>query len=295
MNIRSLLFLTALTAICAATAQEATDTVKVIENVRSLVICKSGDSTTVDAIYDGEDGNTTRHYKYEMGIKQDNDISISDFPSDWGMSLPFLNKEPQNSSNSKNKTKRYVVGFNHIFWGWRFNYAGNAKIKNCFELGVRDLLGIVWKRRNSEFEVGFGISMSRYLCDNGMIFVKNEDRLGVAIVPEGFNAKHSRLDMCTFQIPVFYNQKFSKVFSTSIGAIVNLNTYAKAWSEIEKGNITVKNECKGLHQNLLSIEPCASLQLCRIGIYVSWKPMNLFESKFGPELKSWSLGVELIL
>lgn len=295
MKISLLLFLTALTTFSVASAQEATDTVKVINNVNSVTVSKTGDITTIDAIYDDIYSNTKRHYKYEVEIEKDNDISISDFPSDWGMTLPFLNKEPQNSSNSKKQIKRYFVGLNHIFWGWKFNYAGNANIKECFEIGIRNLLGLAWKRRNSEFEIGLGISESRYLSGEGMIFVKDGDKLGVAGVEEGIKVKHSRLNVYTFHIPLIYTQKISKYFSTSIGATINLNTYAKAWNEIENGSLTVKNECKGLHQNLFSVEPYASIQFDWIGVYAAWKPMKLFDNKFGPELKSWSLGVELIL
>lgn len=295
MKISLLLFLTALTTFSVASAQEATDTVKVIDNVNSVTVSKTGDTTTIDAIYDDIYSNTKRHYKYEVEIEKDNNISISDFPSDWGMTLPFLNKEPQNSSNSKKQIKRYFVGFNHIFWGWKFNYAGNANIKECFEIGIRNLLGLAWKRRNSEFEIGLGISESRYLCGEGMIFVKEGDKLGVAGVEDGIKVKHSRLNVYTFHIPLIYTQKISKYFSTSIGATINLNTYAKAWNEFENGSLTVKNECKGLHQNLFSVEPYASIQFDWIGVYAAWKPMKLFDNKFGPELKSWSLGVELIL
>lgn len=283
-----------MTAFCLGNAQETTDTVKVIENVTTFTVSKTDDNTTVDVIYDDSDGKTKRHYKYEMKIDRDNDVEISDFPSDWGMSLPFYDKEPKRATDAKKKTKRYVVGFNHLFWGWRFNYSGKANIKNCFEVGIRDLLGIAWKRGNSEFEMGLGFAMARYLCGDGMIFVKEGDRLAMAGVEDGIRIKHSRLDMFSFQIPLLYNQKFAKICSTSIGAIVNFNTYAKASNEMEYGSITVKNECKGLHQNLLSVEPFVALQIEGFGIYASWTPMKLFDSRFGPELKSWSLGLELV-
>lgn len=66
MKISLLLFLTALTTISVASAQETTDTVKVIDNVNSVIVSKTGDITSIDAIYDDIDSNTKRHYKYEV-------------------------------------------------------------------------------------------------------------------------------------------------------------------------------------------------------------------------------------
>ncbi len=66
MKISLLLFLTALTTISVASAQETTDTVKVIDNVNSVIVSKTGDITSIDAIHDDIDSNTKRHYKYEV-------------------------------------------------------------------------------------------------------------------------------------------------------------------------------------------------------------------------------------
>ena len=279
----------------AAAAQEANDTVKVIENADRVIVERTGDTTSVEVKYN--DNDTDRIFRYDVAIESDESSKRLDFPSDWGMDLPFVNIEPKQSaadSVRKNTVKRYFVGLNHLYFGWRFNYKGNAGIDNCFEYGIRNLIGAIWKRRGAEFETGFGISGRRYLASEGLAFVKIGDRLSTAPVPEGTDVIHSRTDILTLHVPLIYNQKIYRSLTSSIGAIVNFNTYADAYNELQTGNITMKNRIKGLHQNFLTVDAFAALQLDGIGIYATWSPMRAFDRQYGPELRSWSLGLELL-
>ncbi len=78
------------------------------------------------------------------------------------------------------------------------------------------------------------------------------------------------------------------------GAVGYLNTYARAMTEVEMDNCKYKTKYTGLQQRLFTTELTASLGLCDVlGIYASWSPMTLFQSTFGPQLKSWSLGATI--
>lgn len=294
MNIRTLTLGAAAALAFAAGAQEVTDTVKVIKNAERLMVAQSGDTTSVKVIYNDSDTGVKNIYSFEVDIEKNDKNAINDFPKDWGMSLPFKDIEPEETDMNKKRTKRYVAFFNHPYWGWRFNYSGNANVKDCFEVGFKNLLGVVWKRGGAQFETGIGINLARFLTPGHNAFTKEGDRLTVAPVDPEVVIRHSRLDVFGFQVPLIYNQKIAGPLQTSIGAILNFNTYAKASCELQEGNVSVSSKYKGLHQNLFGVEAYAAIHLWEFGIYASWKPMKLFDANFGPEVRSWSLGVELI-
>lgn len=294
MNIR-ILTIAAILAICVPVfAQEDTDTVKVIENACRVMVTQSVDTTAVEVVYRNDDTNSKNIYSYELNIQDKDQNLLMDFPKDWGMSLPFFSIEPKQAKNEKKRTKRYFVFFNHAYWGWRFNYGGDRYINDCFELGFRNVIGMAWKRGGSEFEIGLGFNMARFLSKKGMVFFKESDKLISCQAEEGVDVRHSRIDVGGFQVPLIYNQKIAGPLQTTIGAILNFNTYAKAYNELGKGDVTINSEYKGLHQNLFSVEAYAAIHISDFGIYATWKPMKLFDENYGPEIKSWSLGVELL-
>ena len=275
-------------------AQEQRDTVKTIEDASKILITRQGNKTTLEADYIDDLGGKTR-FIYEVSVKAST-RDTKDFNDDWGMDLPFFKTrsiEEERDNKRKVRTYRDVTGLRHIYWGWRFNYCDKGNIKNCFEVGIRDLIGFSWKRRGAELEIGAGFGFKRLLADDGFVYGKEGDKISLFPWEEDGEVKHSRLDVFQFHIPVIYTQRIYKALKFSIGGIVNLNTYAKAFTESGLGKANTKWSYKGLQQNLLTVDGMASLNLGGVGIYGSWSPMRMFDKTYGPAVKGWSIGIDL--
>lgn len=287
MNKRLIIQLLLVISATSLSAQERADTVKEIENARNVLITRNGNTTLIDVKLGTSSGYTG--YKYELDVKAGRGEVNDLFPDNWGMDLPFVNLGKNKEVSS---LKSYSIGFRHLYWGWRFNYDKKGLVKNCFEVGIRDILGYGWRRGRSEFEIGLGFGMRRLLAADGCMYVKNGDRLVLESVAEGMEATMSRLDVVSFQVPLLYNLKMSDSWCMSIGGVVNFNTYAKAVGKtIERGRKS-KNVMKGLHQNFMTPEILGTIYFDGVGFYGAWSPVALFKDGYGPEVKGWSIGVD---
>ena len=92
-------------------------------------------------------------------------------------------KTPIIGSRPYDKTERNVTACRHIYWGWRFNYDDKRSVKNCFEVGIRDIVGVTWQRRGAEFEIGLGMGFKRFLADDGFSYSKKGD--AIRLLPVG--------------------------------------------------------------------------------------------------------------
>lgn len=101
------------------------------------------------------------------------------------------------------------------------------------------------------------------------------------------------MDVWSFNVPVLYKQRFARNLHFCIGGIMNLNSYASAQTEINEGKAKQKIKLKGLQQNLFTADAYFSFGFDVVSVYVTWSPMNVFKSIYGPELRSWSIGVDL--
>jgi len=292
MNKIILIGLLAAAGVFPMSAQESADTVKVIENARNIVITKEGDKTTVVAVYENNDGQPL-YFRYDVEVNNASGHD-SDFPDNWGMDLPFIRTQCKDfyDNDYGSRTYRYVTGFRHLYWGWRFNYKGNDNVRNCFEVGIRDLLGVSWRRRGAELELGLGVGVKRFLTNDGYAYQKNGDKMMTVAVGNDMTVRHSTLDVWSFHVPLLYNQKMGNHFKFTIGGVVNFNTYATASTEFGTDKKHNKINYKGLQQNLLTVDALMALNLRGIGLYASWSPMKLFKNEYGTALRAWSLGID---
>lgn len=298
MNYRLIIALLSAAFVCGGMAQEKADTVKVIENAEKVVVTRNGNSTTVETIY-MKDSTLMGNYRYEVNVTGRQTEAVDSFPDDWGMDLPFMHsssagKNTANAGKRSKRVRRYVTGFRHLYWGWRFNYGDKGSVKNCFEIGIRDVVGVAWRRGGSELEIGLGFGMRRLLADDGFVYGKNGDGVFLYPLSDGLVSKMSRLDVWSFQVPVLYNQKIGGCAKFSVGGILHLNTYAKAVTKTRDGDARIKTVGKGLHQNLLTPDIMAAFYLSGVGLYATWSPVELFKKEYGPAVKAWSIGVDFL-
>ncbi len=282
-------------AAAACLAAEPADTVKVIDGARNIVVVREGGNTRLDADFPDADGGKMMHYQYQVDVAYSCAAGEADeFPDDWGMQFPFVRSKEKNSDSRR--VKRSVSLMRNASWGWRFNYSGRGNVANGWETGFPDFVAVTWRRRGAEFEIGAGFSVARYNARDGFGYTKAGDRLILVPAAEGYKVDSSLLDLFSFQVPVLYNQSVTRHFSISLGAVVNFNSYARASATLVDFNDNYhKISCKGLQQNLFTVDAYAAFSLYGVGLYARWSPMPVFNGRFGPELKGFSLGIRVSL
>lgn len=275
-------------------AEQPADTVKVIENASNILVVAKDGKTVVDADFPSGNGKDVMHYQYEVNVKDTNTTTEDQFSDDWGMDLPFVKDSRMNVND--NKVRRYLTILRRAYWGWRFNYGGKGNVRNGWEVGMPDWLAVKWRRRGAEFEIGVGFTGSRYNAQDNFCYQKQGDRLMLAPVPDGLKVKETYLDIISFNFPLLYNQDIGKDFTFTFGAIVNLNTYATASTRlVDFDDRYSKTTYKGLQQNLFTVDAYASVSAYGIGFFAKWSPMKIFRPQFGPDLRGFTIGVEISL
>lgn len=298
---------TVLLALCMAlstamTAQtEPADTIKIIDNAESVIITREGNRTVIKAITgNDQEALSGKIYTYDVTVEERNDSTTKEFSESIFSSFPFLNerakKRAKNHAGSKFKPQRYATALRNIYWGWNFAYDGKAGIRNCWEAGVAELISIDWKpwRNGPDFRIGAGFGMKRFVTADNLVFAKSGDCLVFKNVNEEARDVKSRWDVWTFHVPLMISQGIYKDLGIAFGTLLNFNTYSSARTQVEIDGIRYRETFKGLQQRLFTAELIGIIGLREgIGLYAKWSPMPIMRSAYGPEFKTWTLGVSV--
>lgn len=276
-------------------SQAPADTIGIIKEARNLTITKSDEKTKIYAEYVGEDGKESFFYYAIDHIIHEEECDDSD--TGWNISLPYYMTEAENGcKNNGSGIKRYLIGADHIYAGWRFNYYDKGKIKNSFETGIRNLVGIGWQRKDKGplFSVGVGFGIRRFNSKEGYAYNKKNDRLTLDPFSLEGEKRSSYLDLYTVHIPFIMRQRVGRYFAFTAGVSLNLNVYASASTLGEFNSISERIDYIGLQQRFVTTDIFASINLFGVGVYASWNPIGMFQSSFGPMVKGWSIGIDII-
>ncbi len=288
-----LIAITILACNIAATAQtERPDTIKVIENAQQLQVSTSGNHTTISAITIDQDGNPLE-YQYSLEVERDTNEENADA---WHFNFPF--KSNRDNCLTGSKVLRKITGLKGLYFGWNFNYHDKGNIKNSFEAGIFEAIGVSWQRGTNgpSFDIGLGFGTRRYLGGNGTIFTRQGKTLMLIPdeKPDGTKLTNAYMEIWTFHIPFTYTQPIGRKVDLTAGVLVNFNTYAKAWNKWEHGEETISETIKGFDQRLLTADIFGSISIRNIvGIYARWSPVPVFVTDKGPSLRSWSIGATI--
>ena len=255
---------------------------KVIEGVENLEITTRNNTTTIIAKKGGEAPDFI--YQVVTGTES--------MPAAWNFECPFSFDYNDGSNNCCNN----FTPLKDIYWGWNFNYDEKNGIKNCFEVGVGEVLGLTFSpfKNGPSFNVGLGFGMRRYLVQKGLRFNRIENDLIIEPVAPGMDVDRSRVDSWSFHVPVMITQNIYKKLAISVGAWINFNTYVKGWTQYYADGIKYKEYYKGFNQRFCTVDLVGVIGLRNgIGFYGRWSPISLFKDGRGPEFKSASMGVML--
>lgn len=278
--------------VCNAMSQrpETPDTVKIIKNAEKILVSRNADTTLIEVETDNEFG--TEQFSYTVTVED----SYGDDDSSIEFEIPFGIGKDKGKQHKHSRLKTTIFGIGHIYLGQRFNYSDKGNVKNSIEGGFRDIIGVKWSRGKytPSFSIGIGMGFQKYLAQDGFAYTRIGSNLVLLPVEEGYSVKSSHMHVINYQIPLILTIPMGCDVEFSLGGIGCFNTYAYAHTEISNGSIKINTTYKGLQQRLFTAELMCSLGVCNIlGVYASWSPMTLFQSPYGPQLKSWSIGATI--
>ncbi len=281
-----------LAPVCNAMSQnpEAPDTVKIIKNAEKVLVSRNADTTLIEVETDNEYGK--EQFSYTVTVED----SIPDDDSSIEFEIPFGIGKDKTRPRRHSQLKTTIFGLGHIYIGQRFNYSDKGNVKNSIEGGFRDLIGVRWSRGEytPSFSIGLGLGLQKYLAQDGFAYSRIGSNLVLLPVEDGYSVKSSHLHVINYQVPLILTIPIGCNVAFSLGGIGCFNTYAYAHTELSNGSTKIKTTFKGLQQRLFTAEMMCSLGVCDIlGVYASWSPMTLFQSPYGPQLKSWSIGATI--
>jgi hypothetical protein len=300
MNVKTLIIAViafAITGIAKAQTVSSADTIKVIPNASQVLVTRQGNNTKVKALIPQDDG--MKAYQFSVNVEENE--SVDDTNDDiWENEIPFTLRIKSQSTDCGTSAKRKVAtvfSFRNIYWGWNFIYDEKAGLKNSSEFGIGELIGVGYKpwRQGPELSIGAGFGRRRHNSSEGFVFTHEGDNLQVVPIDATANKVKSHVDVWSIHIPILLRQRIYKQFGVGIGGDINLNTYAKAKSSYTATDgIRYSESYTDLQQRTLTVDVVGFVGwLNAIGMYVRWTPMNEFKQPYGPEYKSWSLGVAL--
>ena len=277
----------------AQTDPEPPDTIKLIKNPEKVTVSRTGDTTVIQVETTDEYGSDTFTYEVTIADSTDADAMI-DFEIPLGIGKNKKDRRTKRRAKRRLRTSMFLMG--NVYIGHRFNYFDKGNVKNSYEAGVRNLVGIRWShgRITPSFSIGLGFGTQRYSARSGFQYAMDGSDLILIPAADGSRVRSTDLQVWNFQVPLLLTVPIGRVVEFQVGAIGYLNTYAKARTHLDSGDYRTKTSYKGLQQRLFTAEPTIALGVCDIlGVYASWSPMPLFKSPYGQELKSWSIGATI--
>ena len=278
------------TPVCNAMAQnpQTPDTVKIIENAEKILVSRDADTTMIEIETDSKKGKEL--FSYSVTVK---DSISDDYDSSIDFEIPFGIGKDKSRHKKYSRLRTSIFFLGHPYIGKRFNYADKGNVKNSIELGFREIVGIAWNRGSytPTFSMGVGIGSQWYGAQDGFAYKRIGSKLVLIPVEDDCSVKSTWMYLLNFQVPLLLTLPMGCDVKFTLGGIGCFNTFALAQTELANGTTKIKTTYKGLQQRLFTAELMCSLGLFDIlGVYASWSPMTLFQSPYGPQLKSWSIG-----
>ncbi|MDE5807180.1 MAG: hypothetical protein K2H76_03625, partial [Muribaculaceae bacterium] len=257
-------------------AEERLDTIIALDSARNITVTQTPGKARIYADFTGKDGKESFfYYTLESSV---NEQPLEDYDSGWSISLPYYYYKRGLSANSmtqilphrSNRIMRELIIADCIYSGLRMCYNEKGAIKNSLEAGVRNLIGLRWRRglKGPSFSIGVGFGFLHLATNMDMTFRKDGDKLilSKSMQPEG-EVKGSSMDLYTIHVPLMLRQNIGRYCYFTLGGSFNLNVYASASMETGRNNIDNTIRYKELQQRLLTADIFASVNLFGIGVY----------------------------
>ena len=275
----TILLLCVAAALSAGAAQ--TDTVKVFNYPKKVVISQAADTATVRVV-------TAEH-----GERYNN---VYSFYADTDRRVKFSHRKSIISRTDS--TGRFEVFSSGVRFGW-----GKAKLegydfdmRRVDEIGILNVLAVGYHpARDTRLSIGAGFNYRRYVLKKGYCFDKDDDNVvGIDQFAPGTSRQSSKVGLWQITFPVMVHQHFAGKWNVAAAAVLNWNCGASFSNSFKVGDTRTYHVTDNLRQRKFSVEYLASLGYNRASIYFNYAPQSVFKKNFGPEIKNaWTLGLLL--
>ncbi len=270
----------------AATLQADSDTIRTFKDVKSVSVVSIGSATRINVVAADD---SIGEYVLDIVGADNADDGV------WNLKLPFL--------KSRKSQRRYPSS---SYYAFRQFYVGSVvpvgacdAFRSSWEIGIAEIGGATLRTSSvgPELSVGFGLGYRQIAVGKGsMLYSDATGCIALRPVPEEFGKVKSRIRTFNVMFPFTVRQRFSRCnnFGILLGAVANLNTYTKAFSNYTTDGVKCSESFKGLHQKALTLELVAGLGwFDEIGVYVRYAPCHMFAQGYGPGFRTVSVGVAL--
>ncbi len=234
-----------------------------------------------------------RRYK-RVEMDEDNDTkSIWDIENPFSRLYSLSKRQPKRQSR---KPYGVTTAFKNIYVGGVIATDAPDGISSSWEAGVANVIAGEWRfSRTSSISIGAGFGFSQVRVRKGMIPVSENGKLLLTTAPQDAVKADGMIHNFHFSIPLMYTQKFNRSFGLSLGAELHLNTYSHATATVkDKEGISTKTSYKGLHQRMATPSLVAILGWTQAaGVYVRYNPVRLWDEAYGPQYRTWAIGLSL--
>lgn len=277
--------LTTLAVNASAQTQTGNDTL-IVEEPKKVTIIKSenGEKWTVV----GKKGDPLYQYKRELQITPETGITESERSEPFNFSLPITKR-----------TGAWTVETSGFYFGVSNDVAArdgvDVNMGSSWEIGINNLAAICYNPRKgkSTFSVGVGFGWKNYRMTGKERFEKIENQIQVTPYPAEVDPKFSRVKVFSWKLPVMYDYAFARKWHLKLGAIANFNTRSNIKTRYYVGDDKKKEMTKNIHTNSLGLELFGQLSYNGIGVYAKYSPTPVFDKRFGPQFRSFSIGIVL--
>lgn len=152
--------------------------------------------------------------------------------------------------------------------------------------------------RDNQFYLTLGLEnksfrmRDRYAFDKDTVLGTNELLMVDYLDPD--DLKMSAFRVFSWNVGMGYRHIFDDDVDIMIGPIVNFNTGSRIKTKYYDLNDKLqKAKTKFGHQELVTIELMARVNISGIGLYLKYNPFPLIEKNYGPEFTTWSFGIML--
>ena len=292
MKTKSLFLLVCLMGASILFAQQKNDTV-LIMNQKQVHIIDSADQITVKVF---KMDTTELHQVYEGIFADDKSVESYSVESRFNFDFPLLKKR---------KTGSVEGHFDGLYFGKMlttnefsdYNDAGGVKIANSNEISLNPFeftLNVV--RGYVGLTTGLGMTWRNLHLANNMHLVNSNDNVVALPAPVGITYYYCRLRTFDLNMPFYLElQPTGKSdFYISCGVLFGVNTFSsyKVKYKNEQNNKVKLVEGKDYNVNPFSVSYVAQIGWDDWGVYAKYTPTGFFKEGKGPEIQTFSLGIQ---
>ena len=174
----------------------------------------------------------------------------------------------------------------------------SLKMGRSVEVGLTDIIGVAYNLNpKNAFSVGFGLLWRNYRMMNHYRFLPATDgNIAVEPYPEGANPKFSRLHTLHMTLPLHYIHRFPNGMDFLLGPEFAFNAGCNKHTRTIKTRYTLdgkkyKEMYRDVHVQNSMVSIMAALSWKQLGFYMRYTPSSAFDTDFGPDFQSLSMGM----